>query len=46
MALNTYIGFARPSFDISFTILAVIKSSPGAFFFLFKILISSFISLN
>ena len=43
MALNIYIRFIRPSFDSSFSILAVIKSKPGDFLW-FNVLISSFVS--
>jgi hypothetical protein len=32
MALNMYISFTSPFFGNSFSILAVIKLSPGAFF--------------
>jgi hypothetical protein len=34
MALNIYITYTSPSFGKSFNILAVIRSRPGAFFFL------------
>ena len=33
MAFNIYIRFTSPSFGSSFSILAVIRSRPGAFFF-------------
>jgi hypothetical protein len=45
VVLNIYIRFTSPSFGSSFSILAVIRSRPGALFW-FYILISSFISFK
>jgi len=45
MALIVCIRFTRPSFGSAFSIMAVIRSKPGAFF-LFNILILSFISFK
>jgi hypothetical protein len=36
MALNIYIRFTGPSVGSSFSVLAIIRSRPGAFFLTFR----------